>query len=280
MKTELKKLHPCVWAGLCILAVFIFIAVFAEQLMPYTMKDLTAPYMRPSAQHLLGTNDIGQDILSELILGTRTTLVTGIIAAASVILIGTGVGLAAGFFGGKTDKILQVLTAVGMTIPQLPFVIVMVTFMKPGMWNIVIAICVTSWTSTAKLIRAKTLEIRQQPFILAEEMMGQKPSVIMIKHIMPNMKDITMMRATLAVSSSMLTEASLSFLGLGIYNQKSWGSILYYAFYKNGVIAGMTWWYVPPIICISLCIFSFVLIGYYGFGMRGQGKRKVFQVDQ
>ena len=280
MKTKLKKVHPCVWAGLVILSAFIFIAVFAERLMPYTMKDLDAPYMRPSAQHLLGTNDIGQDILSELILGTRTTLITGIIAAASVIFIGTGVGLAAGFFGGKTDKILQVFTAVGMTIPQLPFVIVMVTFMKPSMWNIVIAICVTSWTSTAKLIRAKTLEIRQLPFVLAEEMMGQKPSVIMVKHILPNMKDITMMRATLAVSSSMLTEASLSFLGLGIYNQKSWGSILYYAFYKNGVIAGMTWWYVPPIICISLCIFSFVLIGYYGFGMRSQGKRKVFQVDQ
>jgi len=280
MKNEKKKLHPCVWAGLTILFVFIFIAIFAEQLMPYKMSEMSVPYLRPSVEHLLGTNDIGQDILSELILGTRTTLVTGVIAAASVILIGTGIGLCGGFFGGTVDRVLQALTAVGLTLPQLPFAIVLVTFMEPNMWNIVIAICVTSWATTAKLIRAKTMEIRQLPFILAEEMMGQNSFIIMLKHILPNMKDITMMRATLAVAASMLTEASLSFLGLGIYNQKSWGSILYYAFYKNGVIAGMTWWYVPPIICISLCIFSFVLIGYYGFGVRGQGKTRVYQVSQ
>ena len=277
---KIKRPHPCVIAGSSILLIFILVAIFADQLMPYTMSKLSAPYQRPSVEHLLGTNDIGQDILSELILGTRTTLVTGIIAAASVIIIGTGIGLCGGFLGGNVDRALQAITAVGMTLPQLPFAIVLVTFMSPSMWNIVIAICVTSWTATAKLVRAKTLEIRQLPFVLAEEMMGQNSFVIMTKHILPNMKDITMMRATLAVSASMLTEASLSFLGLGIYNQKSWGSILYYAFYKNGVVAGMTWWYVPPIVCISLCIFSFVLIGYYGFGVRGQGQKKAFQVEQ
>ena len=242
------------------------------------MKELSSPHLRPSQEHILGTNDIGQDIFSELILGTRTTLITGVIAAASVIIIGMGVGLCGGFFGGKVDSVLQAITAVGMTLPQLPLAIVLVTFMSPNMWNIVIAICVTSWAATAKLVRAKTLEIRQLPFVLVGEMMGQNPFIIMTNHIIPNMKDITMMRATLAVSSSMLTEASLSFLGLGVSTQKSWGSILYYAFYKNGVVAGYTWWYVPPIICISLCIFSFVLIGYYGFGVRGQGKRKAAQV--
>ena len=280
MRVKMRKLHPCVWMGVSILAFFVFVAIFADQLMPYAMNELTVPKLRPSADHLLGTNDIGQDILSELILGTRTTLMTGIIAAASVILVGMGLGLCGGFYGGKVDSAVQALTAVGMTLPQLPFAIVLVTFMAPNMWNIVIAICVTSWTATAKLIRAKTLEIRQQPFVLAEEMMGQNSLIIMVKHILPNMKDIAMMRATLAVSTSMLTEASLSFLGLGIYNQKSWGSILYYAFNHNAVIVGATWWYIPPIICISLCIFGFILIGYYGFGMRGQSKKNVYQVSQ
>jgi len=275
---KLKKLHPCVWAGLTILLVFIFIAVFANQLMPYTMRDLSLPYQKPSSEYLLGTNDIGQDILSELILGTRTTLLTGITAAASVILIGTIAGLISGYFGGIVDKVVQALTAVVMTLPQLPLTIVLVTFMSPSMWNIVIAITITAWAGTARLVRVKTLELRQIPFVLAEEMMGQNHFIIMLKHILPNMKDIAMMRATLAISSAMLTEASLSFLGLGVYTQKSWGSILYYAFQKNGVVAGMTWWYVPPIICISLCIFGFVLIGYYGFGMRSQGAPKVYQV--
>jgi len=267
-----------VWVGLCILAVVAFVAVFANLLMPYTMSQLSTPYLPPSPEHLLGTNDIGQDILSELILGTRTTLMTGIMAALSVVVIGTVVGLFAGYFGGKTDKALQALTAVSMTLPQLPFAIVLITFMSPGMWNIVLAIAVTSWASMAKLVRAKTREIRQLPYIFAEEMMGQSRLVIMFKHIFPNMKDFALMRATLAISAAMLTEASLSFLGLGISTQKSWGSILYYAFTKNGVIAGFTWWYVPPIVCISLCIFGFILIGYYGFGMRGQGARKAYQV--
>ncbi|MEG2286011.1 MAG: ABC transporter permease, partial [Eubacterium sp.] len=235
------------------------------------------PFQLPSAAHFMGTNDIGQDIFSELILGTRTTLLTGILAATCIIVIGTGVGLMGGYFGGRIDKVLQSLTSVGMTIPQLPFVIVLVAFMQPSMWNIVIAICLTSWTTTARLVRAKVIEIRQLPFIRVEEMMGQKSSVIMLQHILPNMSDIVLMRATLAVSASMLTEASLSFLGLGIYNQKSWGSILYYAFHKNGVVAGYTWWYVPPIVCISICIFAFVLIGYYGMGTKSQGKREEYQ---
>jgi len=273
-----KKLHPCVLAGLVIFLFFAFTALFADMLMPYKMSEMTVPYQKPSAQHLLGTNDIGQDILSELILGTRTTLLTGITAAASVIFIGTAIGLISGYFGGIVDKLAQGLTAVVMTLPQLPLIIVLVTFMSPSMWNIVIAITITAWAGTARLVRVKTLELRQMPFILAEEMMGQNHFIIMFKHILPNMKDIAMMRATLAVSSAMLTEASLSFLGLGTYSQKSWGAILYYAFQKNGVVAGMTWWYVPPIICISLCIFGFVLIGYYGFGMRGQGLRKAYQV--
>ena len=280
MKPKKHKLHPCVWAGSIIILFLVFVAVFAELLMPYAMNEMSVPYMRPSSEHLLGTNDIGQDILSELILGTRTTLVTGFMSAASVIIIGAGIGLLGGYFGGKIDKVLGAVTAISMTLPQLPFAIVLVTFMSPNMWNIVIAITVTSWATTAKLIRAKALEIRQLPFVLAEEMMGQNSFVIMLRHILPNMKDITMMRMTMAISSSMLTEASLSFLGLGTYSQKSWGSILYYAFIKNGVVAGYTWWYIPPIACISLCIFSFVLIGYYGFGTRNHGKRKAYQVTQ
>ena len=279
MKSKrMKKLNPYVLCGTILLAFFVFVAVFATRLMPYTMRDLFTPFQKPSATHILGTNDIGQDILSELILGTRTTLLTGVMAAASVVLIGTGIGLISGYFGGIVDKIIQALTAVVMTLPQLPLTIVLVTFMSPSIWNIVIAITITAWAGTARLVRAKTLELRQMPFILSEEMMGQNSFVIMFKHILPNMKDITMMRATLAVSSAMLTEASLSFLGLGVYSQKSWGSILYYAFQKNGVITGRTWWYGPPIVCISLCIFGFVLIGYYGFGMRGAGAQKNYEV--
>lgn len=276
-----SKMHKRRWnksiaAGSVILLFFIVVALFAEQLMPYGMDELSAPFMRPSADHLLGTNDIGQDILSELILGTRTTLLTGILAAAFIIIIGTGVGSIAGYYGGKADKLLSSLTEVFMAIPQLPFTIVLVAFLEPSIWNIVAAICLTSWTTTARIVRAKVIEVKQQPFVSIEETLGQKKHVIVFRHILPNIMDIVLMRATLAVSTAMLTEASLSFLGLGVYNQKSWGAILYYAFNKNGVVAGYYWWYVPPILCISLCILAFVLIGYYGLGAKNTQQEKVF----
>ncbi len=258
-------------AGILILVIFGCVAIFAEAWMPYPIEELFTPYLRPCREHLLGTNDIGQDILSELILGTRVTLLTGIMAAFFVILIGTAAGMAAGYCGGVWRKMLDGITSVCMAVPQLPFAIVLVTFLEPGIWNIVVAICLTSWTATAKVVRAKTEELCQQPFIKIEETLGQKKGYIMLRHILPNMKDIVLMRATLAVSSAMLTEASLSFLGLGAYDQKSWGSILYYAFKKNGVVANFYWWYVPPMICISLCIFAFILIGYYGLDKREEG---------
>ncbi|MGI6012845.1 MAG: ABC transporter permease [Oscillospiraceae bacterium] len=248
--------------------------------MPYQLDELFSPYQRPSAAHLLGTNDIGQDIFSELILGTRVTLLTGTIAAFFVILIGTSVGVIAGYTGGIVDRMLSSLTSVFMAIPSLPFTIVLVTFLEPSVWNIVIAICLTSWTSTARVVRSKVAELKEQPFVKIEETLGQRKSYIMVHHILPNISEIILMRSTLAVSSAMLTEASISFLGLGVYNQKSWGSILYYAFQRNGVVANFYWWYVPPIVCISLCIFAFVLIGYYGVGSRSETDRNGYSVQE
>ena len=278
MSRSKKRINGCILAGGAILLFFLFVAIFAEQLMPYSLSDMSTPYAKPSAEHLLGTNDIGQDILSELIYGTRATLFTGILAAFCVVCLGTGIGLAGGYLGGWVDRILQAVTSVFMAIPQLPLTIVLVTFLKPSIWNIVIAICLTSWTTTARIVRTKVIAVKEQPFIKSEQALGQKPWRIMLGHILPNILDIVLMRATLAVSSAMLTEASLSFLGLGVYNQKSWGFILYYAFHKNGVVIGSTWWYIPPIICISLCIFSFVLIGYYGFGAEGERVKEKYEV--
>jgi len=264
--------------GLIVLVFFSVIAIFAKQLMPYGMEILSSPLQKPSAEHFLGTNDIGQDIFSELILGTRTALSIGVISALCTIFLGTTIGLCSGYLGGRVEKFLREFTALCMAIPQLPLTIVLVAFMRPSMWNIIIAICITAWTGTARIISAKVRELKSLPFVKIEEALGQKKIVIMFRHLLPNMLDVVLMRTTLAVSSAMLMEASLSFLGLGMYNQKSWGSILYYAFQKNGVVAGFTWWYVPPIVCISLCIFAFVLIGYYGIGSASGKKDDIYEV--
>lgn len=275
-----NRIPPSIVAGSVILLFFVFIAISARQLMPFEMTEMFSPYQKPSAEHLLGTNDIGQDILSELILGTRVTLLTGTTAAAFVVLIGTVIGVVAGYLGGITDKFLSALTSVFMAIPSLPFTIVLVTFLEPSIWNIVLAICLTSWTSTARVVRSKVIELKEQPFIKIEETLGQRKWYIMGRHMLPNISEIILMRSTLAVSSAMLTEASISFMGLGVYNQKSWGSILYYAFRRNGVVANFYWWYVPPIICISLCIFAFILIGYYGIGYKNRIYRNAYSVQE
>jgi peptide/nickel transport system permease protein len=279
LKMAKRRLPPSIIIGLAILLVLLLVALFAEELKPYEMNELFSPYKKPDAEHLLGTNDIGQDILSELIIGARVTLMTGTVSAFFIVLIGTAIGVAAGYIGGALDKALSAVTAVFMAIPSLPFTIVLVTFLKPSVWNIVIALCLTSWTSTARVVRSKVAELKEQPFIKIEEAFGQRKSYIMLHHILPNISELVLMRSTLAISSAMLTEASISFLGLGVYNQKSWGGILYYAFRRNGVITNSYWWYLPPIICISLCIFAFILIGYYGVGARGGIDRRGYSVQ-
>lgn len=274
-----RKIPVTIIIGCTILLFFVTVAIFAPQLMPYKMTELFSPFRKPSAQHWLGTNDIGQDLLSELILGARVTLTTGIISALFIMLIGTAIGVTAGYLGGFADRMLNALTSVFMAIPSLPFTIVLVTFLEPSMWNIVAALCLTGWTSTARVVRSKVKELKEQPFIKIEETLGQSKLYIMVFHILPNISELVLMRSTLAVSSAMLTEASISFMGLGVYNQKSWGGILYYAFQRNGVVANFYWWYVPPILCISLCIFSFILIGYYGIGSSGRTERNGYVVQ-
>ena len=133
-----KRVPPSMIAGSVILIFFALIAIFADKLMPFEMDQMFKPYQKPGAEHWLGTNDIGQDILSELILGTQVTLLTGTAAAFFVVLIGTAIGVAAGYLGGITDKILSAFTSVFMAIPSLPFTIVLVTFLEPSIWNIVV----------------------------------------------------------------------------------------------------------------------------------------------
>ncbi len=257
-----KKLNIPVKIGIGILAVIFFIAIFAPLISPYDPNALGIPYLKPSSEHILGTNDIGQDILSELIYGTRVSLLIGIVSAFVVTVIGTFIGIVSGFYGGLCDKLLMHFTSAAMAIPSLPLTIILVAYLGSSIWNIIIAICITAWTVTARLVRAKVLQLKEMPFIKIEQTLGAK-QIDMFRHILPNIMDIVFIRGVLAVSGAMLTEAGLSFLGLGVIGQKSWGGILHYAFFRNGVINNYWWWYVPPIICISLCVLGFMLLSYY-----------------
>lgn len=250
--------------GLIILSSIFIIAIFSSVIAPYNPYELGTPYAKPSLQHILGTNDIGQDILSELIYGSRVSIIIGIVSALVVTVVGTTLGIISGYYGGIVDKIIYQIINVAMAIPSLPLTIILVAFLSSSIWNIIIAICITSWTGTARIVRSRVMQIKELPFIKIEKTMGAKNSYIMARHILPNIIEIVFIRGVLSVSSAMLTEASLSFLGLGIIGQKSWGSILHYAFFRNGIINGYYWWYIPPIVCISLSVMGFMLLSYYG----------------
>ena len=250
--------------GTVIVLFFIFVAVFAEQLAPYDPHALGIPYLKPSPEHLLGTNDVGQDIFSELIFGTRVSLLIGVFTAVITTAIATCFGLLAGYYRGIADQLITGLTNIALSIPGLALTTLLVAYLKPGKTSLILAISITAWTGTARVLRAKVIQLCQLPFIKIEKTLGVRDIVIMVKHLIPNLKDIILTRMAMSVSSAMMAEAGLSFLGLGEYGEKSWGSTLHYAFYMNGVIRGYTWWYLPPILCTSLAVMGFMLIGYYG----------------
>ena len=240
-----------IW-GAVIVGILVFVALFAPVLAPYDPFKLGIPYIKPCAEHPLGTNDVGQDLLSELIYGTRVSM----------------------FIGIFTALIVTALTDVTMGLPSLALTVLLTAYLSPGKLSMIIAISLTAWTGTSRILRSRVVQLCEMPFVKIEKAIGMNDFVIMVKHILPNLKDIILSRAALSVSSAIMMESSLSFLGLGSYKEKSWGLILHYAFYQRGVIRGYYWWYLPPIICTALAALGFMLLGYYGT-QKTEGKKHV-----
>jgi ABC-type dipeptide/oligopeptide/nickel transport system permease subunit len=249
--------------GVVILMVFVLIAVFAPDVAPFDpFERVGTPFQPPSMEYLLGTNDIGQDIFSEVVYGTRISLVMGVLSAGVALVIGTLVGLVAGYFGGKVDSILMRVVDLIMVIPMLPLMILLAAFVGPSFWNIIIVIGALSWASPARVIRSQVMTIKNRGYVEAIDVMGGKASYIIFKHILPPTMSIIISQLILMSSRAILTEASLSFLGLGDPTQKSWGIILYYAQSRSAFLTNSwLWWILPPGLLIALLTVSFSFIG-------------------
>ncbi len=259
-----KRMTGAMRWGAVIVGFFVLAAILAPVLAPYDPHQLGIPYVKPCPEHVLGTNDVGQDILSELIYGTRISLLIGVFTSLIVTVAASVLALLAGYYRGIWEKLITAVTNTAMALPSLALTMLLIAYLDPGKLSIIIAISLTAWTGTSRVLRSKVLQLCEMPFVKMERTLGIPDAVIMVKHLIPNLKDIILSRAALSVSTAMMTEASLSFLGLGDFGEKSWGSILHYAFYQNGVIRGYWWWYLPPIICTSLATLGFMLLGYYG----------------
>lgn len=249
--------------GLGLLTLMLFLALFGPLIAPYDPTLPSGkPFEQPSSAHLLGTNDVGQDILSELIVGTRVSLLIGFSAAAGAILIGTLVGLVAGYSGGWLDGALMRLVDVMLVLPFIPLMIVVAAYLGPSTGNLIAAIMLVIWARPARVIRSGVLALRGATYVEGARALGASDFHILFRHILPGVLPIAVSQFILVASGSILIEASLSFLGLGDPVRKSWGSILYYAQIRGAFLNGSwPWWVVPPGVMITLAVLGFALTG-------------------
>lgn len=253
--------------GLLILAFFVLVAVFAPVIAPHDPLEVIQQdgiwlsNEKPSERFPLGTTNLGRDIFSQLVYGSRSALLVGFSAAIAVSVIGTVVGLVAGYYGRWVDTLLMRLADVAFGIPFLPFIIVLSAFMKPNIWNVVIAMSVLLWRDTSRVIRSQVLVIKEQAFVSAARVSGANDFRIIFMYIAPSILPLSFLYGSLAIGWSILTEASVSFLGFGDPNVVSWGFMLQDAFASQALSRGAFYWIVPPGVCIMLTVMAGFFIG-------------------
>lgn len=218
-----------VGTGLAILGLVVFCAIFANVIAPYNPieQDLLATTEPPSAAHILGTDENGRDVLSRIIYGTRVSLQVGVIAVGIAVTLGVSLGLLAGYAGGLTEDVVMRLVDALQAFPGLILALGITAALGPGIGNAMIAIGIVAAPAIARLTRAQTLAIREREFVAAARVIGASPLIIVTRHIWPNVTAPIIVQATLLIATAIVTEASLSFLGVGVVPPTpSWGSMI------------------------------------------------------
>ena len=218
-------------------------------------------FASPSEFGPLGTDALGRDVLTQFIWGSRISLLVGLAATVLAMLIGSVVGITAGFFGGRIGGVLMRLTEWFLVIPFLPLAIALAAILGPSIQNIIIVIGITSWPSTARVIHAQLLTLKERDYVDRSRALGASNWHLMTRHLLPNVSPLILANTTLTVPIVILSEATLSFLGLGDPRNASWGQMLDEAF-ESGAVTLEAWWYiVPPGLGIMLVVLAFTLIG-------------------
>ncbi len=214
----------------------------------------------PSWAHPLGTNHLGRDVLSRVIVGARVSLIVGTIAAFMAVFIGTNIGLTAAYFGGWVDDVLMRITDIAYGLPFLPFAIVLLAIMGQSIYWIIFAIVIILWRSTARVIRSQVLSHKNRPYVESAEAIGASNLRIMYIHILPNVLPLAFLYAAFAVGYAVIAEASLSFLGFGPPEMISWGGMIFTAFNQDAIRQAW-WWVFPPGLMIMFFVMSVFFIG-------------------
>ncbi len=252
------------WVGVSVLLGFTLVALAAPYIAPYNPRDLVGePLLPPGSLHWLGTNDVGQDILSELIYGARVSLLVGWLAGGLALVLATLVGTIAGYKGGIVDLLLMRLVDGMMVLPRLPLMIVVAAYMGAGLPVVILLIALLSWPQPARVIRAQTLTLRQRAHIQAARLFGGRTRYIVCRHLIPELSPILAAAFVAQAGRAVMLEASLAFLGLGDPTAKSWGLMIRYALDSGGFFFSnrWMWWLLPPGLCLTLLLLGFTFLG-------------------
>ena len=249
--------------GLGVLALFIFLAIFGRAIAPYDPNASSLDVLAsPSWSHILGTTESGADVFSQILTGARVSIVVGFAAALISAALGSVVGLAGGYFGGWTDRILDAFENWFLVIPTLPLMIVLARLLEPSLGVLILVIGLTSWAGTGRIVRAQVLTLRERAFVERARALGASDPYIIKTHIFPNTLPLIFANTVLIVAVAILSEAALSFLGLGDPTQISWGSMLENAFESGAPSAGAWWYVIPPGLCITMLVLAVAMLGY------------------
>lgn len=254
--------HKLAVAGLIVIIILIFCALFAPLITPYAPTTVTEKFSSPpTMQNLLGTDQVGRDQLSRLIYSARVSLSVGIGSTLIAVIIGTILGLVAGFFGGWIDNIIMRITDIFMSFPYIMLILVVSSIVGPGLTNIIIILGVLGWPGVARLVRGNVLAIKETDYVKASIVLGYKTPRILFNHILPNTIAPILIYATSGVAGAILDEAALSFLGLGVQPPTpSWGNMLAGA-QSLTVLTSQPWLWIPPGVMIILSVLSINFVG-------------------
>jgi peptide/nickel transport system permease protein len=253
--------RPSAVLGLIVIVLFIILAVFAPIIAPYDpiTTSWSAVRKAPSAAHWFGTDDLGRDIMSRIIFGTRASLSAGVISVSIAVAIGVPLGLLAGYSGGFIDALISRITDAMLACPALILAIALAAFLGPSLQNAMIAIGITATPLFIRLTRGQTLNVRVENYIEAAEAIGNSRMRIALRHVLPNVVPALLVQVTLSIAAAIIAEAALSFLGLGQQPPSpSWGSMLNSA---QRFLVSAPWMAFWPGLSIFLVVMSFNLLG-------------------
>lgn len=262
---RLRYITSCIMLalGIAIIAVFVLFAVLPSAIAPYEPAYSFENFLPCSKLHLLGTNNLGYDVFSQIVYAARPTLVIGFFSAFISLCIGTLVGMMAGYLDGIFSEAVNGVINFFVLIPMLPLAIVLGAYFGGGELNMIVVIALLGWCGTARAVRAKVMQIKTSPFIESAKGLGYGRIRILFKHILPNVLDVALARYITSVASCILIEATLSFLGVGSIQNITWGIMINYAYKYGGLTRGAYNWLLSPGICIMLLELAFYFINHF-----------------